>query len=141
MVLITPTQQEQTQQDSFISQIDDETPLLELQEGVTNRTCNVHDTHSVTLQTPLSTAAGCDRVDVVEYLVSCNARVDDLDNAGYTPLHWTAIYGSLNAAKALLSLGADPTILDPDGRAPHQLAMENNEAEVAEILQNASKKV
>ena len=35
---------------------------------------------------------------------------------GYTPLHYAAMYGQVNAVKVLLAAGADPSIKNHEGR-------------------------
>jgi len=123
----------QTDQDTFINGIETEMDLPALKLILDTTDTDFYSAHSDTFQTPLTTAAGADRVDVMEYLISCNAGVDDRDNAGYTSLHWTAINGSRDATEFLLSHNANPEITDTAGRTALQLAQENNENIVAEM--------
>ena len=53
---------------------------------------------------------------------------------GFTPLHHAAENGSLEAARALLALGADRTLLNGVGQRPVDVARERGHPDVAALL-------
>lgn len=55
-----------------------------------------------------------------------------------TALHAAAGKGNLEMARWLLSRGADPAALDYEGKTPLKIAEENNQAEMVELLREAS---
>lgn len=61
-------------------------------------------------RTPLHHAAEDNQAAVVGYLISHGAAIDARDRSGETPLHLAAgsIFGSFEAVKTLVRLGADP---------------------------------
>lgn len=65
--------------------------------------------------TLLHVAAQGNQPAIIEYLVENGLKIEARDGLGNTPLHHAASRGSLEAAKTLVRLGADPTArsLDP----------------------------
>ena len=55
---------------------------------------------------------------MLEALVQAGASVDPKDERFRTPLHYTARRGYTNVYRALVGIGADPTLADTDGRTP-----------------------
>lgn len=57
------------------------------------------------------------------------------EKQGFTPLHLAADRGRLEAVRLLLNLGADKSILDPDGQTALDLATVSGRDEIAQLLQ------
>jgi len=90
------------------------------------------DTTSLFLgETPLHTAAYYGNVEVVKYLISKGANINEKNNVGFTPLHNAAMdtgheehdTGKLEVAELLISKGADVNIEGPDDLKPLDFAM------------------
>ncbi|CAF2178024.1 unnamed protein product [Rotaria magnacalcarata] len=62
--------------------------------------------------TPLHFAAGYNRLQVVEYLLSAGADVTARDKGGLVPLHNSCSYGHLEVTALLLKHGASPQVTD-----------------------------
>jgi len=65
-------------------------------------------------------------------------RVNEQDNQGNTMLHYAAWYGHLKTMKMLLKLGAQPDIVNREGRTPLHLAYSNSQMECHACLLEAS---
>lgn len=70
-------------------------------------------------KTPIFNQAGAWRGDV-QLLIDLGARVDVTDRSGVTPLHLAALYGRMDAVRALLDAGVDVNVRSgrtdwPDG--------------------------
>ncbi|XP_026520534.1 palmitoyltransferase ZDHHC13 [Notechis scutatus] len=79
------------------------------------------DKENVTL---LHWAAINNRLDVVKYLISKGAVVDQLGgDLNSTPLHWAIRQGHLSVVILLLKCGADPTLIDGEGYSSLHLAV------------------
>lgn len=61
-------------------------------------------------------------------------NLNALDNLGYAPLHYAALEGHLEVAKALLAYDANIDVLDPNGYSPLFLAIHSGNLEVASFL-------
>lgn len=59
---------------------------------------------------------------------------------GGSPLHRAVIEGHLEVVRALVAAGAEVALRDSDGYTPYERAMQNNETEIAEVLQSAPAK-
>ncbi|NIQ77940.1 MAG: ankyrin repeat domain-containing protein, partial [Anaerolineae bacterium] len=70
-------------------------------------------------------------------LAGAGVPLDALDAEGQSPLHWAALYGHRDVVNALLSAGADPTILNGNGKTALELARDAGHVEVAEALATA----
>ena len=57
-------------------------------------------------------------------LASAGANLDARDKHGFAALHRAAIWGRIDTMEVLLDAGADPAVLDDDGRTPLQVALE-----------------
>eukprot|EP00178_Gracilaria_changii_P012691 TRINITY_DN35869_c0_g1_i1.p1 TRINITY_DN35869_c0_g1~~TRINITY_DN35869_c0_g1_i1.p1 ORF type:complete len:128 (-),score=22.97 TRINITY_DN35869_c0_g1_i1:66-449(-) len=78
--------------------------------------------NSVAGNSPLHWAADFGKADVIEYLISKGAKVNQKDSNGITPL-LNAVYEShTEAVKALLKHGADKSIKGPDDQTAFQAA-------------------
>lgn len=61
-------------------------------------------------------------------------RIRAIDAKGDTPLHICAAQGRLNFCDLLVKAGADPSVRNFDGKAPHDRAAENGHVTAAELL-------
>ena len=61
-------------------------------------------------------------------------RVRAIDAKGDTPLHICAAQGRLHYCDLLVKAGADPSVRNFDGKAPHERAAENGHVTAAELL-------
>jgi len=60
---------------------------------------------------------------LVDYLlVMAGARIDQVDQSGWTALHYAAIFGKSSSVRVLFSLGAAPNIADFTGKTAFHLA-------------------
>lgn len=82
-------------------------------------------------RTPLFYAALCDSKEVVEFLISQGACIDEVDNCGETPLH---ISKSVEVAEILISHGADANRRNENGETHLHIAIENNNIKIIEFL-------
>ena len=60
------------------------------------------------------------------------------DNGGWTPLHPAALNGHLNTVRLLLECGADRNIRDDSNKSPLDLASDNHNLEVANLLSQSA---
>jgi ankyrin repeat protein len=87
--------------------------------------------------TALMTAADQGNEEVVRYLVKAGARVNritQLEYGGQTPLTGAAGMGQVATVKALLELGADPSLKMKDGGTALSNAKENGNPEVVALI-------
>jgi len=71
----------------------------------------------------------------VKLLLDNGAKVDAEETShGWTPLHQTVIYHRLAVAKLLLASGADPNVMNKDGRTPLDLAIRHGRPKIADLL-------
>jgi ankyrin repeat protein len=83
----------------------------------------------------LTSAVELHRVDAVRLLVEIGFDINPTDRR--TPLHEAAFHGHLELVRALIDLGADPTIADPDHHStPLGWAKYNQQHDVAAYLAN-----
>ncbi len=64
-------------------------------------------------------------------------RPKDMNNGGFSPLHYAAREGCTECIRALVEGGADLNTIDPDGVSPLNLALINGHFETAVALINA----
>jgi len=87
--------------------------------------------------TPLSAAAGADRIDVMRLLIEKGADIEGKDTAmAWTPLMSAAEKGSIEAVRLLLENGANPNFRYYMGTTPTKIAERNGHGVVAELLRN-----
>lgn len=72
----------QIHQNGFINEIEWNFSLDDLKRSVASGRVDVHTAHSFEKKTPLTMAAFSNRVDVLEYLLSCNADINSKDGDG-----------------------------------------------------------
>ena len=65
------------------------------------------------------------------------AKGAELNQTGWTALHYAAVKGNTDIVKYLLSEGALPNALSPNGTTALMMAMSNNHEEVVQLLLNA----
>jgi ankyrin repeat protein len=83
----------------------------------------------------LASAVELHRIDAVRLLIDVGFDLNPTDRR--TPLHEAAFHGDLALVRALIDLGADPTIADPDHHStPLGWARYNQQHEVVEHLAN-----
>jgi ankyrin repeat protein len=84
-------------------------------------------------------AANGGHAQTLRYLIEQGVAVNGRDRYGWTPLMTTAWYGHVEAAKLLLSAGADPSLETSDGKTALQMARERSQPKVASLLEAAEK--
>jgi Ankyrin repeats (3 copies) len=82
----------------------------------------------------LHSAAAADNDAQVLTFLQQGRPINSKDGLGYTPLHWTAYYGSLKAAKVLVAHGADLEATEANGMTPLTLAVYNETTPVITYL-------
>jgi|SRR6185312_8913401 len=106
-------------------------------------------------QSAIMWAAALDQADMVSYLASKDARLNDhgkinqwerkviqeprpkdMNKGGFTALHYAARDGCAACVANLLKAGADPDSEDPDRETPLLLALENLHFDTAAVLIN-----
>ena len=88
--------------------------------------------------TPLHDASLNGNKDVIELLLSHGAEINALDGESKsTALHYAASYGRLEAVKTLVAHGADVSLKTAKGQTPLELAVSNNQDDVAAFLRSA----
>lgn len=70
-------------------------------------------------------------VRIMEDLVQAGAQINQ---EGWTPLHYAAFEGKSDAARYLLAKGADKNAVAPNGYTPLMIAARNGKADVAKLL-------
>ncbi len=84
--------------------------------------------------TPMHMAGLSGKPAMVQLLAEAGAKVDPLGRENATPLSWALSEGKIDAAMALLDLGADPTIKSSYGYTPADMAKNmKNEALLAKM--------
>jgi len=85
-------------------------------------------------RTPLITASRFDADQAVVRLLRKGAKMDDVDNKGYSALYWAAAWGGELSCKALLQNGANVNVQDNSGDTPLIGAALNGRAEAVQFL-------
>lgn len=86
-------------------------------------------------ETALMRACKSAPIEVVETLLQQNeAKLDEADNDGWTPLFYATNRGDVQLVEYLLALGADTTRTDKRNRRPYMIAMEKGFAELTDLL-------
>ncbi len=69
-----------------------------------------------------------------------NEDINALDISGRTPLYHAVLSNNSEAVKTLIAFNADVNAKDNNGSTPHQLTLNNNQNDIAEILHEAKSK-
>jgi len=92
--------------------------------------------------TPLHNAALGGHAEVAELLIAHGADVNaTMNKFGLTPLHIAAENGHAEVVRLLLERGADPTIRNDDGKTPLDLAREKGFINIANLIEEFSRKL
>ena len=75
-----------------------------------------------------------DGADIILFLVSKGANVDERDIYGRSPIWYAALYGNPEAASTLISLNASVESAEPGGYTPLHMACERGRLEAVEVL-------
>lgn len=96
-------------------------------------TINIFDQEDGLGRTPFDIACSKKSYSAMKILARCDV---DLDHAidGYTALHTACAAGDLKTARALLNLGANPAILDPNGLDCYEIAKAAGNAKLLELV-------
>lgn len=70
--------------------------------------------------------------------VEVDSIINKVDALHMTPLHWAAYYGSLEHAKLLMRLGADPSLVDLEGKTPLHYAVTTTNVALLRLLLNSA---
>lgn len=76
----------------------------------------------------------------IKHLIDLGVDVDHRNQRGETALHLTALTGALWAAEQLIECGANPTIIDRDGKTPLQRTSSRYNVALQMCLQEAERK-
>jgi len=87
-------------------------------------------------ETILITAARCNRMNIVEYLVTNGADINLTDIYGYTPLHEAAYRGHNDITKYLLNHGADKSIINQFHKTASILAAQHSRYALAKYIED-----
>ena len=86
--------------------------------------------------TPLIVACQQGSLSATKLIVKAGGNVNYQDNSGFTPLMETAILGYERIAQFLLEHGADPSIKNNNGETAGELAIREEQHDLAAILNN-----
>jgi len=73
-------------------------------------------------RTPIHWAADYNQLELLKYLESKGAKLDEKDKYGITPLLAAVYEGHVNVVQYLVSKGAKKDVKGPDGKTPLQAA-------------------
>jgi ankyrin repeat protein len=75
---------------------------------------------------------------MIRALLDAGANINSANRTGFTPLHHAAEAGSKEAAKVLITNGANLTLRNVYEQTPEQTATASHHPEIAEILLQAA---
>jgi hypothetical protein len=87
----------------------------------------------------LNWAAIGNQAPAIRFLVAHGATIDAANLTGFTPLHHAAETGGVDAAKALLELGAKKTLLNANGEVAQDVATRTGHLDVATAIASGGK--
>ena len=85
-------------------------------------------------RTPLHWAVRCGHIDVVQFLVEKNAKIETTDDWGSAPLHLAAGGGRIDVVQFLLEKKAQIDTTDKYGKTPFSLAIDSGFRKLADVL-------
>lgn len=85
-------------------------------------------------KTALIYAAGMGHTEVAEMLIAAGAKIDASYIDALTPLMWAAGQGNEETVKSLLKLGADKSLKDDRGLTALEIAKQNNQDKIVQLL-------
>ena len=83
---------------------------------------------------PIHRAAGANHCEIIKYLISKGAMVNQPDKSKRTALHWAAISGHAEAGKVLFEAGCDIFARTVSGTTALHAAAEAGRVEFVEFL-------
>jgi len=86
--------------------------------------------------TPLVNAAAKGYNDIIKLLIANGARVNGLPGKNFKPLHVAARWGHIETIRLLLSLGADPNLVNQDDQKASEIATSDI---IIDLLKHAEK--
>ena len=86
---------------------------------------------------PVMYALSINRIDAAKILMTYGASPDQLDKAGWTPLHRSALAGKMSHVRVLLQWGANPMLKNPSGETAAEIAKSKKYDFLALTIQNA----
>jgi ankyrin repeat protein len=103
--------------------------------------CSLHSVNEASLvgTTPLHVAAIWGDAELIDTLIVYGANVDAVGDRLLTPLHEAVLRGHLEAAKRLLKHGANPLHRNDWNLNALELAMADDQHEIATLLRSCSK--
>ena len=84
--------------------------------------------------TPIRLAVAHGRIDIARILLDNGADPNSRGDDQSTPLHRASLYGDFDTAHLLLERGADVDAVDGEGDTAYQIALENGQDELAQLL-------
>ncbi|WP_431113149.1 ankyrin repeat domain-containing protein [Variovorax paradoxus] len=82
----------------------------------------------------LVAAVSAEQLESARLLIALGAPVNEQSTAGLTALHCAAYSGNIEMVELLLAQGADPSIIDQEGKTPAQIAEEEYWEELVAVL-------
>ena len=124
--------------------MDIESPIEAIRTGDVNLLSHYFDEKSLSIHAIASSfgnisllhcACFYNQKEIIHLLVHRGADLNKPSEGGLTPLHYVCIInGSLDTVKTLISLGADPYTLTPDGRNAFSIACRYNKKDIVAYL-------
>lgn len=73
-------------------------------------------------------------VNEIKTVIARCENIDELDDFGYSPLHWAVINKQINIVELLLDAGASVEVLSKDGLTPYDSAKDLYFVEIEHLL-------
>ena len=83
---------------------------------------------------PIHAAVAGKNAEVIDLILSSGADVNAKQQQGWTAIHSAAMHGDLALLEKLLARGADPMVMNDDGKSPLDLAIEKGQTGIVELL-------
>jgi ankyrin repeat protein len=131
-------EEKQLELDAALSQAahaGDEAEVLRLLDAGANPDYRSDDIFGFTV---LIRAAKENHCGVMRLLAERGANIGGRCNSGWSPAHWSASYGRLEALRLLVQLGADVSKRTGEGWTAMDVAKQKNKAQVVDYLASLS---